>query len=411
MSQNESSSRDNKLRSLADYYELIEKELCENRQLGMIYFSPSNLSDIRESYGINTYKKVLQAVEESILELHGTVFRKDDLVAVSDISPEYFIVIFLSSPRYKLKLSSSDIKLSAYRILESLKRRVEEKLRDMELDFVRVEFQIGYTLFEWNPNISIRRILFEAQREAYLRARLEDIISTFVSNISHELKTPLTSIRGYVETLLEGALEDRETSRKFLKIIAQETERLHRLITDLLDLSQMEANRMKFSFSEVELKDLVEDAIDILWAQAEAKGIHLEMIAPEESYTVWADEERIIQALINLIDNAIKYTPELGEVKVILKSRKKDVLVEVKDTGVGIPPHERERIFERFYRSKAYHKRTQGRGIGLSIVKNIIEAHGGEIWVESELGKGSSFFFTLPKPEFKTCRENLDPSH
>ena len=218
-----------------------------------------------------------------------------------------------------------------------------------------------------------------------------------------------------METLLEGAIEDKEMAVKFLKIIAQETERLHKLITDLLDLSQMESNKLKFMFSVVNLRDIAEDAIELLSGLAEEKMIDLRLVADKPEYLVWADEERIMQTFLNLIDNAIKYTPEMGEIEVRIKERKHDVLVEVSDTGIGIPPQEIDKIFDKFYRTSISQKKAGGRGIGLSIVKKIIEAHGGEIWVESELGKGTTFFFTLPKvhpEELKSSgeRSNGTPS-
>ncbi len=400
---------------LSDAYTLIEMKLKENYQIGMIYFHLANSLKIKEKYGPSVYHQVLKLIAQTLKSFRGKYYRSSDIVVVSDISPDYFFIFFLSPPRYKLKLSPSDIKLSAHRILRHLTEELEEKLKEAGLDFLKLEFQIGFTPIERDPNVSIERLLFEAQREAYLRSKLEDIIYDFVSSVSHELKTPLTSIKGYVETLLEGAIDDKEMAVKFLKIIAQETERLHKLITDLLDLSQMESNKLKFMFSVVNLRDVAEDAIELLSGLAEEKMIDLRLVADKPEYLVWADEERIMQTFLNLIDNAIKYTPEMGEIEVRIKERKHDVLVEVSDTGIGIPPQEIDKIFDKFYRTTISQKKAGGRGIGLSIVKKIIEAHGGEIWVESELGKGTTFFFTLPKvhpEELKSSgeRSNGTPS-
>lgn len=227
--------------------------------------------------------------------------------------------------------------------------------------------------------------------------RLERMRSEFVANVSHELRTPLTAIRGFAETLLEGADEDPETRRHFLSLMHKEAQRLSALIEDLLDLSRLESGRVRFQFGEVALGELCHEVAERLRPRAEQAGLSLRVEIPPDLPPVRGDRDRLAQVLINLVDNAIKYTPSGGEIRVMARPEGAVVRVLVQDTGIGIPRSDLPRVFERFYRvDKARSRASGGTGLGLSIVKHIVEAHGGEVGVESELGKGSTFFFTVP---------------
>lgn len=227
--------------------------------------------------------------------------------------------------------------------------------------------------------------------------RLERIRQDFVANVSHELRTPLSSIKGYAETLLEGALEDRSHARDFVDIIHRDSERLSKLIDDILDLSKIESGKMKMSFGPVDLGDAIRRTLAILDNQAKAKNIAIQLNVPEGLPLVRADETRLIQVLMNLTDNAIKYTPEDGRVTLSVVAEGGFVHVDVIDTGIGIPEKDLPRIFERFYRvDKARSREMGGTGLGLSIVKHIVSAHDGQIWVASVQGQGSTFSFTIP---------------
>lgn len=252
--------------------------------------------------------------------------------------------------------------------------------------------------------------------------RLEQIRTEFVSNVSHELRTPLTSIKGFTETLLDGTLEDPSTARRFLEIIDREADRLVRLISDLLDLSRIESKKVELKRRPLELGAVVERGIAVLAAQAQAKGIAVSAHLPQDLPRVLADEDMLGQVLINLLDNALKYTPFGGKVEISARveegkknagslrrsrnrGRGKDrdregkalVAVTVADTGIGIPREKLPRLFERFYRvDKARSRELGGTGLGLSIVKHIVERHGGTVSVESEVGRGSRFTFTMP---------------
>ena len=232
--------------------------------------------------------------------------------------------------------------------------------------------------------------------------QLERTREEFVANVSHELRTPLSLIKGYVETLLDGAKDNPEVADRFLKIIERNANRLDLLIQDLLTISALESERIKLHLQPVELRTLVDKVLNFLHTKAENKNVRLANEVPE--LIANADANRLDQVLANLVDNAIKYGRAEGHVTVG-GNKGADGLLEifVRDDGPGIPPEALNRVFERFYRVDKARSRDQGgTGLGLSIVKHIVQAHGGEVRVESEPGKGATFFFTLPVAENKS---------
>ena len=248
--------------------------------------------------------------------------------------------------------------------------------------------------------------------------RLEEVRMEFVLNVSHELRTPLTAIRGYAETLLDHGLDDRVEARRFLEIIHRHTDRLAHLLNDLLDLSNIELERTSLSIRPVSLVDVARQAAAMLLPQAQRKAIQLITAVPAELPAVMADRDRLVQILVNLIDNAVKYTPEGGSVAVraavlsperAAPSQQSDnsppeqaspspsIEVIVEDTGIGIPPKDLPRITERFYRvDKTRSRELGGTGLGLAIVKHLVQAHGGTLAIESDLGKGTCVRISLP---------------
>jgi two-component system, OmpR family, phosphate regulon sensor histidine kinase PhoR len=226
--------------------------------------------------------------------------------------------------------------------------------------------------------------------------QLERTREEFVANVSHELRTPLSMIKGYVETLLDGARHDPEVAEKFLRTVERNTRRLDALIQDLLAISELESGRVRLSLGSVRLVDVVEKVLGDFKARAAARDVKLFNEAADLAVT--ADEGRLQQVLTNLVDNAIKYGSAGGVVTVggrVIEGGK--VEVSVRDDGPGIPPESLERVFERFYRvDKARSREQGGTGLGLSIVKHIVQSHGGSVWATSEVGKGTTFFFTLP---------------
>ncbi|MFA7283033.1 MAG: ATP-binding protein, partial [Candidatus Omnitrophota bacterium] len=226
--------------------------------------------------------------------------------------------------------------------------------------------------------------------------RLETMRRDFVANVSHELKTPLTSIKGFVETLLEGAIEDKENSIDFLKIIKNHTDRLNALINDLLDLSHIESKEVTLNNEKFSLSGLAFEVTAGFKSQAKKKGLKIISELPE-GLEVLADKGKIEQVFANLISNAIKYNKENGSVRIYSEQMQDRVKIVIEDSGSGIPAKDLPRIFERFYRvDKARSRELGGTGLGLSIVKHIVELHSGTVGVESTEGLGSKFFFTLP---------------
>ncbi len=226
--------------------------------------------------------------------------------------------------------------------------------------------------------------------------RVEAIKKDFVANVSHELRTPLASIKGYAETLLDGGLEDRDKLKEFLRIIDKHATRMSRLIEDLLILSRLESHDVPMEQEPIDIYKLIASITEGFKKHAQDKGITLSIKKNGMVPDVLGDRVRLEQVMVNLLDNAIKYTPQGGKVDVVVRYKDGEVRVDVKDTGIGIPPEDMPRIFERFYRvDKARSRELGGTGLGLAIVKHIVQGLNGKVWVESVPSKGSTFSFTL----------------
>lgn len=227
--------------------------------------------------------------------------------------------------------------------------------------------------------------------------RLENMRKEFVANVSHELRTPLTSIKSYSETLLDGTLDDRETSEKFLGVINSEADRMTRLVKDLLQLSRLDNQQLKWNFEEISLTELVKNTTDRMEMEAKSRRQLLECFVLGEIPCIEADYDRLEQVVFNLLGNAIKYTPEEGKITVYIGKIYNDVYFKVVDNGIGIPESDLTRIFERFYRvDKARSREMGGTGLGLSIAKEIVEAHSGVINITSKIGIGTEVTVRLP---------------
>ncbi|MBL4951155.1 PAS domain-containing protein [Neobacillus sp. YIM B02564] len=228
--------------------------------------------------------------------------------------------------------------------------------------------------------------------------KLEQMRKDFVANVSHEIKTPVTSIKGFAETLMDGAMNNKETLEAFLSIILKESDRLQSLIQDLLELSKIEQQGFQLNLQQVDLNDLLHEVVTLLIGKAQAKNIHLELTTNGIPVRIKGDLDRLKQVFINIVSNAINYTPADGYVTVSVRDLGDLAQVLVKDSGVGIEKEEIPRIFERFYRvDRARSRDSGGTGLGLAIVKHLIEAHHGNIHVKSEVGKGSEFIIELKK--------------
>lgn len=243
---------------------------------------------------------------------------------------------------------------------------------------------------------------FKRQQEIKKLKEIEVVRREFIGNVSHELKTPIFAIEGFIETLLDGALHDEKVNKKFLKKALKHAERLSTLVQDLLVITKIEAGDIEMKIKEFDAHQLVIDVMESLEDKLTRKGRDVTLalaVNCAEHISVLGDRERIEQVLYNLVDNAIKYGDLKGQVTVELKDHSDEqILILVKDNGQGIEPKHLPRLFERFYRvDKSRSRDKGGTGLGLAICKHLIEAHDERIWVESEEGKGSIFQFTLTK--------------
>ena len=256
---------------------------------------------------------------------------------------------------------------------------------------------LAILLYRWiiRPIEDLKSQLEQADEE---NARSEKIRSEFVANVSHELKTPLTSIQGFLETLQEGAAEDPEVRNKFLDIMAIETARLKRLIEDLLILSDIENRRNVSMEQKIRIQQSLQEIISSIMPIAQARGIDV-ILSVDSSLNIQGSEDRFKQMMLNLIENAIKYSRDGGVVRVSgeLQSETEQILIQVRDQGIGISPEHIDRLFERFYRvEKSRSSKAGGTGLGLSIVKHIANLFEAELKVESQMNEGSVFSVLFP---------------
>ncbi len=270
--------------------------------------------------------------------------------------------------------------------------------------------------------VRIRKVLEEKQRFTRLRdfadqlemanqelRRIDGMKSEFVSVASHELRTPLAAIKNAVQLVLKGTTgKINENQVKFLSMAERNINRLTNILNDLLNLSRIESGRIELNFENTRLKGLIELTASSLRPHADGKSIQIDVEVSEELPAVYGDPEKIEQILTNLIGNAIKFTPDRGKILITAKPLSKDqkggygdrVAVSVKDTGIGIPPEHLDAIFQKFHQVEgSLHRSVSGTGLGLAITKGLVEAHQGRIWVDSEVGKGTTFTFTLPCSE------------
>lgn len=228
--------------------------------------------------------------------------------------------------------------------------------------------------------------------------KLEKIKTDFVANVTHEIKTPLTAIIGYLETLKSGAIENVEETKRFLDIILRQAERLNRLVDDLLMISNLEMKEMKLNFEKVSLPSAVEAVVSLVEAKAASKKIIIYNNLKKNLAPIRADRDKLTQILVNVLDNAVKFTPDGGSVFIDALTTEQEVVVSIRDTGIGVPADEIQRLGERFYRvDRSRSRELGGTGLGLSIVKHLMIAHGGKMEIESRLGHGTKVSLFFPR--------------
>ena len=290
--------------------------------------------------------------------------------------------------------------LRNHQIAELLKQGLADGKRQVREVKLSPEDQEYYMVYV-TPIIGINRKCQGAVmvlRNVTKMRRLEQMRSDFVANVSHELRTPLTTIKGYVETLLDGALEDGAVARGFLETINMEADRLNRLISDLLYLSELETGRTWVAKQDIDSREFMERVFDLLKPMAQGKNIKFELNVHNGAEKISVNPDMMEQVMINLLENAVKFSYQEGIVRVEVSPHEKDIAIRVIDSGIGIPAESLPRIFERFYRiDKARSRELGGTGLGLSIVKHIVSRHRGQVQVESEENRGTAFTIILPK--------------
>jgi two-component system phosphate regulon sensor histidine kinase PhoR len=337
---------------------------------------------------------------------------KQDIYFSKSYLKEFFIYSFILILLISLLLGNSELSLLtilsviilnlAAVLYLSRKRRlelaeIEKIITNIRNNFYEIadEIILSQNLSSLEKEI---KLMFEKSRNdiEYMR-KLQRIRSEFIANVSHELRTPIFAIQGYLETLLNGAINDPKVNINFLEKAVHHTNNLSNLLNDLINISMIESGEMQMSFRYFELGPYINSIIDELKFLAEEKNIKLTITPIRPGLQVFGDKERLKQVFNNLIQNAIKYT-EQGEVEISVEEDKKFVIIKIRDTGIGIPEDQLSRIFERFYRvDKARSRAVGGTGLGLSIVKHILEAHNSKIEVKSQVGIGSEFSFKLKK--------------
>lgn len=244
---------------------------------------------------------------------------------------------------------------------------------------------------------AIKGMFEKARNDIEYLKKLERIRTEFLANVSHELRTPIFAIQGFIETLLNGAINDKKVNLNFLEKANLHTINLSNLLNDLIDISMIESGEMRMSYRYFDIHLYIKQIVQELKPMADEKGLELVFEQADEILQLFGDKDKLRHVFVNLIQNAIKYT-EQGKVEIIVEEEKKYGLIKIKDSGIGIPEADLNRIFERFYRvDKARSRSVGGTGLGLAIVKHIVEAHGSKIEVKSVLNEGSEFVFRLKK--------------
>ena len=289
---------------------------------------------------------------------------------------------------------------AAKKAAEEATRKAEEETRlaKEEAQALAMAADEGAAAAKKATEETISRINEESRLATETLHKLEQINPEKMACVLHELRTPLHSITGFSRLILEGRVPDSETREEFLTIIVNQSEHLRMLLDELADIPSVESDRFEIRKEYVSTKDLLQNAVQELYSVASEKGIELSKDIPLTLPNIEVDGKRLRQVVFNLISNAIKFSPGGRQIVVTIEDAGPAVQVSVSDQGIGVPKDQQERIFERFYQvDGSAQRRFGGTGLGLAIVKRIVEAHEGQVWVESDPGKGSTFYFTVPK--------------
>ena len=373
--------------------------------IGTIEKILEELDHIKPAYHTKDLQQVLGHLTVKVKALETELgWQKEQLTAI--VSSINAGVLVLNRERHVITLSDTAKKLFKIPAETSEDRAIIDLTHDYEIDaMVQKCIQINQrqTLLVQTPGRQYLDIISTPVSKGALLLvqdltnvrRLEKTRQDFIANISHELRTPIASCKAIVETLQNGAMKEKNVAKDFLQRMHIEVDKLAQMVNELSELSRIESGELPLNMGSVNLNQLLKRVTERLKAQADRAQIDINVDVPADLIQITADDNRLEQVLVNLIHNAIKFTPPTGRVSVSAETKDNNVLISVSDTGIGIPEEELNRIFERFYKvDKA--RSGGGTGLGLAIAKHIIQAHGGTIWAESEERKGSTFTFSLP---------------
>ncbi len=366
----------------------IEEMRNDNRELGI------------QSRIAAAEKQHTEAIIFSISDAVIVTNRFDELVLANEAAEKLLGFALNTSLRKSIdRILSDGALVKVIRETRSHGNSFSRKVVEHTLDQNGAERTFNVTLScvaaSNNEVMGVVAVLHDITREKEIAKMKTD----FVSNVSHELKTPLSSIKAYIEMLIDGEAEDEDTQRNFYDIISSETDRLHRLIENILNISRIESGLVKVVREPVSLTAVVKQVMDVVAPQAKLKNIELVEQLDPMCHQIEADRDMIYQVVLNLCSNAVKYTPEGGKITVSsnVDERRGVAVCGVSDTGKGIPPDDLPHIFDKFYRVRANKGMAKGTGLGLTLVKHIVETvHDGKLMVDSERDKGSTFSFELP---------------
>jgi two-component system phosphate regulon sensor histidine kinase PhoR len=317
----------------------------------------------------------------------------------------YFVINISLLDFLIIILSALVLQLISINLIINFRRSEIKQIKNLLKNIAKDKFQssddikLNSSLVEVENKL---KAIFERTRQDIASMKkMEQVRTEFLGNVSHELRTPIFAIHGFLETLLNGAIDDPKVNRNFVLKANNHTRHLNNLLNDLIDISMIESRQMRMSFKYFKVYGFLEKIVLMLKPMAREKGLELNLICESNDLELYGDTVRLEQVMINLIQNAIKYT-EKGSVDIKVETTSKYGRVIVADSGIGISEADLERVFERFYRvDKGRSKMVGGTGLGLAIVKHIIEAHSSNIEVKSELNKGSEFSFLLKKNKTK----------
>jgi two-component system phosphate regulon sensor histidine kinase PhoR len=364
------------------------------------YLTPSGIKDFGETIKeiglfIEDLLERMRVIEKDKKRIEAVLMNISDGILITDIHDTVRFSNYAAC-----KLLSTDESIEGKKLIEItrninlidlIKKSIEQKkmmLDELIISKNNKEIHLIATAIPLFLEDSVVDIVITLHDVTRLK-KLEEMRKDFVANVSHEIKTPLTAIKGFTETLLDGALNDKDNALRFLNMIKNHSDRLNRLVDDLLALSRIELGDIKMNTSKVDINNIIETVFLTLSEKATQKGLTLKKIIPLEIEAIEADRDKLIQILLNLVENSIKFT-EKGEILVGLDKSDGKKIIYVQDTGIGIPQNHIHRLGERFYRvDRARSRELGGTGLGLAIVKHLVNAHGWNMAIESEINKGT----------------------